>query len=897
MTDEYHNDCIERLLFPREIKNRPGLSHINYRIGTYSDFRETLFRKLDQDPLLTDWTHREADDPGIALLEGAAIAGDILTFYQELYANEAYLRCAQWRDSITDLVRLLGYRLSPGLGGKAIFAFELKGDKPIVIPAGFPLKAQLQGVNKAVDFETREEAIAYPELSQFNLYRPLYSPKIQGTTKEFYVSSIGQNDSPAKIEQGDHLLIGFPYPPENPILMSNSRSVMVSSLRMLHGFNLFKIKGSLGSVSNVDAIPAYKLGRSFKHFGHNAPRKIITFASDGTTSEDNVSCFRYVDEATSRDESRRTDPDGNIARTIISPQLGKTEFPMDSDVDDLFIGTQLIIQGGFYGQESRYEHWVAPQEFTLLRTIVDIKARSMTWGAVTGSATVVTLNYPLFAPSLDINYRAIDIRTLQFHEINSSELYLRAAFEKTGENQGKNLYFYGTDDQVQNLKGRQLLFEQQEKETSIIYVTDVQSLEASVSSMNLPRRITLDQDVNYEDFPKEDPKVTVYGNLAEATQGKSEKETVLGNGNNREVFQTFKLPKSPLTYFRSRDETPAEIPEIDVYVNDRLWQRESSFFGHGSKKQIYIVREDADGYSWVQFGDGKTGARLPSGVKNITARYRTGTGAYGLIKEGMSAQAGAKLDRLKKVYLPGAASGGDMAENGDHAREAAPGKVQSLGRMVSLGDFESEALGIAGVAKASAGWRLERNIPTVVVTALMEHGRKKEGEELQGVLNSYNSTRGANRFPVSVHLAKRHYVYLQLTAGVDPTYRQNQLANDLKTALGVTGEEDQGIDGAKGLFGVKRRRFGEWEYATRVEGIAQNIKGVVWAKVSAFGFVRGDSDDPLELSAPEITECHEMIVCDPLREEEAEDVLLCLHSAHFTLTPISVNPTEVPPDV
>jgi len=210
---------------------------------------------------------------------------------------------------------------------------------------------------------------------------------------------------------------------------------------MLHGFNLFKIKGSLGSVSNVDAIPAYKLGRSFKHFGHNAPRKIITFASDGTTSEDNVSCFRYVDEATSRDESRRTDPDGNIARTIISPQLGKTEFPMDSDVDDLFIGTQLIIQGGFYGQESRYEHWVAPQEFTLLRTIVDIKARSMTWGAVTGSATVVTLNYPLFAPSLDINYRAIDIRTLQFHEINSSELYLRAAFEKQVKIRGRIYIF------------------------------------------------------------------------------------------------------------------------------------------------------------------------------------------------------------------------------------------------------------------------------------------------------------------------------------------------------------------------------------------------------------------------------------------------------------------------
>ena len=44
---------------------------------------------------LAHWTHREPDDPGIALLEVGAVLGDILTFYQELYANEAYLRTAQ----------------------------------------------------------------------------------------------------------------------------------------------------------------------------------------------------------------------------------------------------------------------------------------------------------------------------------------------------------------------------------------------------------------------------------------------------------------------------------------------------------------------------------------------------------------------------------------------------------------------------------------------------------------------------------------------------------------------------------------------------------------------------------------------------------------------------------
>src|SRR5207237_10389471 len=119
---------------------------ISYRLGSYADIREALLRNLDRTPGLSQWTHRGADDPGIALLEGASILGDILTFYQELYANEAYLRTAQWRDSIADLVRLLGYRLSPGLGGNASFAISVNGDVPVAVPAAFPIKLDLHAV-------------------------------------------------------------------------------------------------------------------------------------------------------------------------------------------------------------------------------------------------------------------------------------------------------------------------------------------------------------------------------------------------------------------------------------------------------------------------------------------------------------------------------------------------------------------------------------------------------------------------------------------------------------------------------------------------------------------------------------------------------------------------------
>src|SRR5262245_16475714 len=187
MTDECRNDCLEPLLFPKRPYNRPGLTHVDYRIGAYGDIREALLRWLDAEPNLLPWSHRGADDPGIALLEGAAILGDILTFYQELYANEAFLRTARWRESVADLVRLLGYRLSPGLGGRGTFAFEVKGDKPIVIPKGFPITAQVASLEPQADFETTTEATAYPWLGKFNLYRPLHTPYITGATKEFYV--------------------------------------------------------------------------------------------------------------------------------------------------------------------------------------------------------------------------------------------------------------------------------------------------------------------------------------------------------------------------------------------------------------------------------------------------------------------------------------------------------------------------------------------------------------------------------------------------------------------------------------------------------------------------------------------------------------------------------------
>src|SRR4051794_35998871 len=94
---------------PAGIFNRPGLSAIRYRGGTYSTIFDAMIRRLtvpvqrEKDESrysLHALTTREHDDPAIAMLDAWAITADVLTFYQERIANEAYLRTATERRSL-----------------------------------------------------------------------------------------------------------------------------------------------------------------------------------------------------------------------------------------------------------------------------------------------------------------------------------------------------------------------------------------------------------------------------------------------------------------------------------------------------------------------------------------------------------------------------------------------------------------------------------------------------------------------------------------------------------------------------------------------------------------------------------------------------------------------------
>jgi hypothetical protein len=857
VSEERRHPCVEPLIYPRRPSNRPGLGRIAYRIGTYCDIREALFRKLNQQRILAAWTHRDPDDPGIALLEGAAILGDILTFYQEHYANEAFLRTAQWRESISDLVRLVGYRLSPAVGGHATFAFELKGDAPVTIPAGFRVKADLEQIEDSAEFETEDELIGYPHLSRLHLYRERqYTSTIPADVNRFEVAAVGgaadsESLEALELKAGDRLLLmpdASMWDEDGTIYADQQAKqiVIVENVEFVLGRLIITIEGSLQE-SWTAPVTAFRLGRTYRHFGYQAP-PTLTATDTGTLDETSVIVY------TTRYERYWYREDQPIVSSSLEKQyyadIPINVLPLDQEVDGLPPGGTVICEGfaSYLGQST-------PVPFIVARTIAKVRSTTLQWANNTGPCTLVEVNTGFF-PNTEAAFASSDIRDLRFHEVIGEPISLRptAGFPSGAFSEDTRLYFYGTQKQAKVLAGRRLVLTDVGDRAIEVVCTNTETDFVPTGSKDTEHAwmwpVSFDRPPDLfeqQDFDESEPTVTVFGNLVDTSQGKSEDEVAIGSGDSRQAFQTFKVPKGPLTYHLSPSTTPPEVPELEIYVDGRKWERVPYFYGHSGDEQIYIVREDANGDSYVQFGNGETGARLPSGLKNVVARYRTGVGARGPLKPGSKARPVSRQAQVEKLQMPLPASGGSDPEDGNKAREAGPGKIQSLGRLVSLRDYETETLQIPGVTKVSAAWALTDNAPLVKLTVLMEAGRGSDYPAVRDTIQSYQQERGPDRFPVETVPGSLRYVYLSLQYGLDPTYLREDVEAAIRTALGTI-EPDQ-TSSETGLFGLGSRRFGGKEYVSRIEGTVQNVSGVRWVKVAAAGRLP-EGDDPKELRYP-----------------------------------------------
>jgi hypothetical protein len=504
------------------------------------------------------------------------------------------------------------------------------------------------------------------------------------------------------------------------------------------------------------------------------------------------------------------------------------EFPLDRETDAVAPGTTVVVEGDLAPWHGRYHRWI-------VRKVASVARRPAGWGAEQGVCTWLALDDKFTGTLVDTPLTHADIRSLAVHVVTGEGFLLHAPAVNTPATQGADLDFLGTGDEAGLLADRALLLVGDDGSVTAAHVADVTP--PTDAARRTFRRIRLDRDVQYADFERESPRVTVHGNVLRATEGKTEDEAVLGDGDHRQAFQTFVLPKAPLTYRLQPGETPPHHAELDVWVGGIAWSRVDTFFAAGPDDRVYIVREDDDGKSWVQFGDGTNGARLPSGKGNVVARWRTGSGSTGPVKAGTTPQPGSRLDGLDKVLLPGDVVGGAAPETEAVARVAAPGRMQSLGRLVSLADFEAEALAVPGVTKARATWTDPGGMPCVQLTVLTASESPEDADKVAATLSEIDRTRGPRRHVLRVIPGTRRYVSLHVVAAFDQRRREADMRAAILEALGVSGLEADGIAGDGGLFSLERRGFGQSAHSSQILAAVQQVDGVAWVRLPRARFV------------------------------------------------------------
>jgi hypothetical protein len=329
--------------------------------------------------------------------------------------------------------------------------------------------------------------------------------------------------------------------------------------------------------------------------------------------------------------------------------------------------------------------------------------------------------------------------------------------------------------------------------------------------------------------------LTLSANVVAATHGETVPREVLGGGNGSAPTQRFVLKRPPLTYVSAPTASGSEST-LAVRIDDVLWQEVPSLYGHDPHDQVYTVRLDDDGKTAVIFGDGKQGARPPTGAENVRATYRTGIGTPGEVAADKLTMMQTRPLGLRGVTNPLAASGAANPESRDDARANAPLTVLTLERIVSLRDFEDFSGAFAGIGKAQAIalWAGETQI--VHVTAATATGDPLDPASAT-YRNLVSAIAGATDRSQAVRVDGYDGLYFNVTASVaiDARYESGKVLAAVESAL-------------KRHFAFERRGFGQPVTAADVVTTVQAVPGVVFVDLDElYLFHQGPSAAPPSL--------------------------------------------------
>ena len=356
-------------------------------------------------------------------------------------------------------------------------------------------------------------------------------------------------------------------------------------------------------------------------------------------------------------------------------------------------------------------------------------------------------------------------------------------------------------------------------EQTINEVVVIKSISSSISSNQQRSTLTLTQSLQNR---YDRTTVTINANVAQATHGETVVDEVLGSGDGTLGNQKFVLQKPPLTYISAATSSGSETT-LEVRVNNILWEEVRSLYGLDDRRQAYIVRIDDNGNTNITFGDGQSGARLPTGDENITATYRSGIGLDGEVGAGSLTVLQTRPLGIVEVSNPLAAIGAASPETRDQARSQAPVNILPMERIVSVQDFETFTRSFAGIGKAKvATLEIGQNLPLIHLTIADRNGNQVSPDSIlyTNLVNGINAARDPSqqrRLAVAskVEIDSYEALYFNLQAGiwVDSRYRSDLVLSEVNTLL-------------VSAFAFEQRTFGQGVTAAEVTALIQAVDGV-----------------------------------------------------------------------
>jgi hypothetical protein len=315
---------------------------------------------------------------------------------------------------------------------------------------------------------------------------------------------------------------------------------------------------------------------------------------------------------------------------------------------------------------------------------------------------------------------------------------------------------------------------------------------------------------------------SVNANVGPANGGSSVTE-LLGNGSAATPNQSFKLKQTPLTYIQAA--TPSgSASSLQVTVNGAAWAAVPSLYAQAPNAQVYATMNLPGGSAVVQFGDGDEGATLPTGQNNIIANYRVGIGAAENVAAGSITTLVDRPVGVSGVTNPLAATGGQDAQSVDDIRANAPLSVLTLGRAVSITDYQNFAATFAGISKAYALWIPNGPNRGIFLTVAGVNGASLTGS--QTLSNLVSALRAYGNPQVAIFAQSFYETLFRLNAAIayDPTYDSAAVNAAVMALLTST-------------YCFAARNFGQGVSADEVDALIQGVAGVIAVNVTSLQVV------------------------------------------------------------